>query len=476
MIADPVCAEAECLVIGAMILDHTKALAIRAALTPADFHDGFRARVFALCCSMLDGGQHLDLVTLCERFQGKDRDVDVRLVCEMADSVANNDSGRAHAAAHAAMVADYGHRRRIIAASRKVAMQAGNTTDPAAMERAQSEALEMLAARSAHGPLKASEFADEVRKEVDAAQNAKPDERGLRTGIIELDDVIGGMRPGSLTILAARPSQGKSSFATTLISKLCLERGFPVGLFTVEVNRNDAYRNVACCNAKVSGHALMNGKMSDKDFNAYSEAFLKAKAAPFYVDDSPNLTTAAIRAGIRRLTLTRGLKLAIVDYLQILSPDSGNERNPTREREVAKMSANLKAAARESNIPVLVLAQLNREVEHRDGKRPRLSDLRESGSIEQDADIVMLLSSDWSPRPDHPEEQPPAVEPKNLDVAKNRNGPVHHAIKLELDKSCTRFSGMAGKLVEQYQQDFGVTVLAASNGHAGEIAWSSTNS
>jgi replicative DNA helicase len=346
-----------------------------------------------------------------------------------------------HAAEMARMVAGMADRRRIIATARKVATLAANVGDDTALERVEALAVAILDGKRGSGPRHAGTARMAVLAEVDEAQSTSPEKRGVRTGIAAIDNVIGGLVPGSMTLVAARPSQGKSSLSTTIIERQCIEGGVPCALFTVEVSMNVAIRNIACCHARVDGFKLMHGKVADEEYVKFTAAISAVTEAPLYIDDG-NITAASIRASIRRLVMTHGIKFAVVDYIQILVPEPGQGKGTNREREVAAMSQTLKLAAKESGIPIIVLAQINREVERRESGVPKLSDLRESGSLEADADIVLLLWGDPPQQDGAGNDIAVPVERKYFSVAKNRNGPVSPKIPVMLHKPFTRFEAV----------------------------------
>jgi len=445
MLEEPVANEAEQQLLGSILSDDNRLADVRGIVSAADFWEPRHAKLYGVLTRIADLGRGIAPAAVAAQLDAAEADYVGDLLRCVID-------GR-HAAELARVVADYSQRRKVLEVARRVGRLACDTQDPGAMARVESLAVEILDVKQSAGARKASEFAASLMAEVDAAQVASEDDRGIRTGLHDLDRVLGGLRPGTVTVVAARPSQGKSSFATTLLMRQCVERSVPSVLFTVEVTAHDALRNIACCLARVSGFDLMQrghgvpGGLSDDAFGEFVDAAGKVFAAPLWIEDG-EMTSASIRASVRRLRLTHGIKLAVVDYLQIVSGDADVGKNASREREVARMSQQLKLAAKESGVAMVVLAQLNREVENRSGGAPRLSDLRDSGSIEQDADVVILLHE---PAKGGRSGATPSIGfTHELNVAKNRNGPTHRAIEVVFNKPCTRFESLGAGVAAEF--------------------------
>lgn len=253
---------------------------------------------------------------------------------------------------------------------------------------------------------------------------------GIPTGFVELDDALGGLHPSDLIIIAGRPSMGKTSFAISIALNLTLQQKLPVAFFSLEMSKQQLVHRLLCARARVNLHRLRTGYLREQDFVRFTQAAHELYNAPLFIDDTPDLSPFEIRAKARRLKTSEGLGLIIIDYLQLVRP---HRRMENRVQEVTEVVRSLKSLSRELNIPVVVLSQLSRSVEHRESKRPLLSDLRESGAIEAEADVVTFLF-----RPDYYEkktkttsemtkaldEEKPEHYLTELIIAKNRNGPV----------------------------------------------------
>src|ERR1700736_1126370 len=268
---------------------------------------------------------------------------------------------------------------------------------------------------------------------------------GLPTGFTDLDRMTSGMHPAEMIVIAARPSMGKTAFAMNVAEHVSLDVGRPVGVFSLEMSSQQLVQRLLCSRAKVDLQKVRNGFLSERDFPSLTAAASKLAEAKIFIDDSASLTILELRAKARRLKAQQDVQLIIVDYLQLLRSTSRRAQD-NRQLEISEISAGLKGWAKELKIPVIVVAQLNRQPEQRSGGKPRLSDLRESGSIEQDADLVGLLV-----RPELYEEDEEARQEKSgeaeLIIAKQRNGPVGE-IALTFLKEFTRFEDRARNVSE----------------------------
>jgi len=271
---------------------------------------------------------------------------------------------------------------------------------------------------------------------------------GVATGYPDLDEMTSGLQPGELVIVAARPSMGKTAFALNLAEQVALagEHGqrAPVAFFSLEMSRQAVANRIMCARSGVDSQLVRTNRLNEEHYRKLIQACGDLSEAPIYIDDTPSMTILALRARARRLASQHGVKCIMIDYLQLLtSPGSARE---SRQVEVSSISRGIKALARELNVPVVCLAQLNRGSEQREGHRPRMSDLRESGSIEQDADVIALLHREeyyHQADPDWAEENPERVGAAELIIAKQRNGPTG-TVNLIWDNKTTRFKPHAG--------------------------------
>jgi replicative DNA helicase len=252
--------------------------------------------------------------------------------------------------------------------------------------------------------------------ELEAIQGHKGGLSGVPTGFRDLDALTNGLHPGQLVVIAGRPGLGKSTLGMDFMRSASVKHGQASVLFSLEMGKSEITMRLLSAESRVQLQSMRNGQMSDNDWNKVARRMGEVAGAPLFIDDSPNLTMMEIRAKSRRLKQRHDLKLVVVDYLQLMTSP---RRVESRQQEVAEMSRSLKLLAKELNVPVIAISQLNRGAEQRADKRPQLSDLRESGAIEQDADIVILLH-----REDFYDKESPRAGEADLIVAKNRNGPT----------------------------------------------------
>jgi replicative DNA helicase len=265
---------------------------------------------------------------------------------------------------------------------------------------------------------------------------------GLPTGFTDLDKLTTGLHGGEMIVIAARPSVGKTSLAMNIAEHVAIEHKIPVGVFSLEMTADSLILRMLCSNARVNLRNVREGFLLERDFPKLTMSAGKLAGAPLFIDDSSGLSILQLRAKARRMFQQYGIKLFVIDYLQLLRSSA---RTENRQQEIADISAGIKALAKELNVPVIVLSQLNREVEREKGRPPRLSDLRESGSIEQDADLVGLLYRPAKPGEDEDlgPSQPSDAIPVNLLIAKQRNGPADEDVNLTFLKIYTRFENAA---------------------------------
>jgi replicative DNA helicase len=286
--------------------------------------------------------------------------------------------------------------------------------------------------RSSYSPIK-----EIVKKSIETIESLQ-ENRELVTGVpchyTDLDKLTAGFQRSDLIIIAARPSMGKTALALNIARNAALQSGVPVGIFSLEMSKDQLAMRLLCAEARVDSHKIRTGFLSQQECAKMITAAGSFMDAPIYIDDTPAISTLELRAKARRMMADRGLGLVVVDYLQLMRGREGTER---REQEISEISRGLKALAKELNIPVIALSQLNRKVEERNNKRPQLSDLRESGAIEQDADVIAFIYRDEVYNPDTPDKGIAEII-----IGKQRNGPTGE-VKLAYINSYTRFENLA---------------------------------
>jgi replicative DNA helicase len=279
-------------------------------------------------------------------------------------------------------------------------------------------------------PLK--ELVIEAFEEIEKLYEKETKVTGLPTGFPELDNLTSGLHPSDLIIVAARPAMGKTSFVLGIAEHLAIREKVPVAIFSLEMSRYQVVQRLLCSEARVDAQALRTGRVNDSDWQRLSRAVGHLAEAPLYIDDTPNITILELKAKARRLMTREKLGLIIVDYLQLMQSEA---RSENRQQEISEISRALKILGRELNVPVIAVSQLSRAVEQRGDKRPMLSDLRESGALEQDADLVIFIYRDEYYNKDNEENRGIA----EIIVAKHRNGPTG-VINLAFLQNYTKFA------------------------------------
>ncbi len=266
---------------------------------------------------------------------------------------------------------------------------------------------------------------------------------GVSTGFAEMDKMTSGMHGGEMIVIAARPSMGKTSLAMNIAESVVMDQKLPVGVFSLEMTSESLVLRMLCSRSRVNLRNIREGFLAERDFPKLTSAAGKLANSPLFIDDTPGLSILQLRAKARRMWQQHGIKLFVIDYLQLLH-STARRADQNRQQEIADISSGIKALAKELDVPVIVLAQLNRDLEKDKSRKPRLSDLRESGSIEQDADLVGLLYDPGRGEEDDSgaREEVPDAKPVNLLIAKQRNGPTGD-VNLVFLKGFTRFEGAA---------------------------------
>ena len=326
-------------------------------------------------------------------------------------------------------------RRLVEAGTRIVHMGYTGTGDVDDMvDRAQAEVYDVTDRRTSEDYLPLREIMGEALNEIEAISNRGGEMIGVPTGFIELDKLTNGLHPGQLVIVAARPALGKSTLGLDICRAASIKHGLASVIFSLEMSRNEIVMRLLSAEAQVPLHHMRAGTMSDADWTKLASRMGTVSEAPLFIDDSPNMTLMEIRAKCRRLKQRHDLRLVVVDYLQLMT---SGKRVESRQQEVSEFSRSLKLLAKELEVPVIAISQLNRGAEQRTDKRPLLADLCESGSLEQDADVVVLLH-----REDAYERESPRAGEADFIVAKHRNGPTA-TVTVAFQGHYSRFVDMA---------------------------------
>ena len=436
--------EAEQSVLGAVLIDRDTMIEIADFLKPEDFYRQAHARIFAVMLDLSERREPIDIVTVSEALE---RSGDLEGIGGRAylGNLSNQTPTAVHAAQYARIVERKAVLRNLIGAAGKIA--GIGYEDPAevseAIDRAEAELFAVSERRVSAGfsPLKS--LLHDAYDRLDYLHAHRGEISGVRTGFGNLDSLTTGLQKSDLVILAARPSVGKTSFALNIAEHAAVHDRRSVGIFSLEMSKEQLVLRLLSSVSKIDSQRLRSGFLEELDFARIAPAMNSLSEAPIYIDDSPNITTMELRTKARRLQAEVGLDLVIVDYLQLMQ-SSTTTRDANRVQEVSEISRGLKALARELKVPVMALSQLSRQPEMRESKEPRLSDLRESGSIEQDADLVVFLYREKERSGD---DQSADGEVVKLKLAKHRNGPTGE-IDLWFQKAQTRFVNYAGDRYE----------------------------
>ena len=428
--------EAEASLLGSILIDpEVCGEVLQVVRSPEDFFRQSHGEVYRVICELYDRHNTLDIVQLQQLL--KDRDAlkpigGVDFLVELAESVPDATS----ALHYARLIREKAMIRQLIAAAGEILQDAHARPESAAalLDDAERKIFQIADQAESRKILGLADLITEAIQLIEAQEGRTLS--GVATGYSDLDETTGGMQNGEMLILAARPSMGKTALALNAAENIAI-RGEPVGLFSLEMSSNQIVQRLLSARSGVSGQRLRRNALHDRDFQALFAACDELRKAPIYIDDTPGLTLMQLRAKARRMKQKFNISCLFIDYLQLMTTGS---RSESRQQEVSEMSRGVKALARELNVPIVALSQLNRAAEQREGHRPRMSDLRESGSIEQDADVVMMLHREEYFHRDEAwiEANPDKRGLAELIVAKQRNGPTG-TVKLAWDDSTTRF-------------------------------------
>ena len=429
--------EAEVCVLGSMILDNNTIDIVVHILRTEDFFRPAHRILFDLLCGMHGQGKPIDLVTLNEELQRGDL---LKRVggTEYLVQIVNGVPTTANSDYYARLVRDKALLRSLIAANQQVIEDAyASQDDPAEiLDRSEYTIFEISSRQISDHAVGLDSLMQQTFEMLSAADGSIT---GLPTGYYKLDDLTCGLQASEMIVLAARPSMGKTALACNLAEFMAIEDGKGVLLFSLEMAKEQLAMRFLCSHARFSATKARRGNINSEEWMLLQAAAGDLEKAPIFIDDSAELNILQLRAKARRLRADKKISCVILDYLQLMGP-LASARNDPRHQQIADMSRGLKALARELKIPIIVLSQLNRASEGREGHRPRMSDLRESGAIEQDADVVMLLHREDYYHRGEADYEPTGIT--DLIIAKQRNGPVG-MVPLTFLPECVRFENCA---------------------------------
>ena len=435
--------------LGSLMLDKDAIIKVADFLTPRDFYKGTHAMIYEAMMELFEKSDPIDLLSVSARLKEKEK-LEAIGGSTYLTQLINTVPTAAHVLNYAKIVQKKCVLRDLIAASHEID-QLGHTEeeDPDVLVDKAEEKIFSIAQHSlSQNFTPVAEGLEEAFERIDRLSKHETGTRGISTGFADLDNILSGFQKSDLIILAARPSIGKSALATDIARRVASSTKTPVGVFSLEMSEDQVVDRLIAAQANVDLWRLRTGKLSstgqDNDYARIQEALGVLSESPIYINDTSSQNVLQMRAMARRLQATHGLGLIVVDYLQLIEPR--NSQAPIVQ-QITEISRSLKGLARELNIPVLALSQLSRAVEQRFPPRPRLSDLRESGSLEQDADVVLFIYREDKYKED--------TENKNIAeiiIAKHRNGPVG-SVRLFFNEQTVTFSDLA-KDMQPEEEDF----------------------
>ena len=439
--------EAEKAVLGSILLLPEVFDEVALIIRPDDFYDDANQILFEHLLQMHEMGIQIDPMLLVERLRSADQYEKIGGAAYLAE-IGGLVPTAAHAEYYAKIVSEKSVLRSLIHASTDILKDAYDpTAEPREMlAKAEEKVFGILDSRGSNTVTKIGAVLQESLDRVDARMDQQHAFGGLETGFDDFDQLTGGLQKGELVILAARPSMGKTALAMNIAEHAVIKVQAPVLFVSLEMSALELGDRLLCSVAEVNGHRLRNGSITQDERRKLVQSAAEISQAPLFIDDSPARTMTEIAANARRIKRRDGLSLIVIDYLQLIDPD--NSRDP-RQEQVAKIARRLKGVARELEVPVLCLAQLNRQVEATKDNKPQLSHLRESGAIEQDADVVMFVHREEYFQTNEEDREQVRGE-ADLLVRKQRNGPTGD-VKLTWLHEFTRFRNFAQKPYEAFE-------------------------
>lgn len=438
--------EAEKALLGSLMLDGEGITKVADLIKPGDFYKEAHSKIYQAMLDLFNKNEPIDLLTLTQKLEEKKELEEIggaSYLSELLSSVPTP----SHLMYYAKIVREKKVLRNLLQAAETISSLGYKEDEDIdlILDEAEKKIFSVSQESLTQSFLPVKSELDAAFERIDKLHSKKGQLRGVTTGFPKLDDMLAGLQKGDLILLAARPSLGKTSLALDIARSAALKENVPVGIFSLEMSKEQLVDRLIAAEAGVSLWKLRTGKLSEEeDFAKIQEAMATLAQAPIYVDDAASSTVLQMRAMSRRLQAEKGLGLIIIDYLQLIEA-----RNPIEStvQQVTEISRSLKSLAKELNVPVLALSQLSRAVEHRPDQRPKLSDLRESGSLEQDSDVVLFIY------------RQSIKEPKTeLLIAKHRNGPVGK-VDLYFNQDLVSFRELETNYDENYNEESGEEIM-----------------
>ncbi|WP_280771248.1 replicative DNA helicase [Salipaludibacillus daqingensis] len=433
--------EAEQAVLGAIFIEDQALVTASDRLIPEDFYRAAHERIFTVMLDLSSKGEPVDLVTVTSELQTKKWLEEIGGVSYLSD-LANAVPTAANASYYSQIVEEKSLLRRLIRVATNIASEgyAADEDVDSILNDAEKSILEVAKKKNSGEFVDIKDVLVEAFDKIEMLQHTAGDVTGVPTGFTELDRITAGFQKNDLVIVAARPSVGKTAFALNISQNVATKTDENVAIFSLEMGADQLVMRMLCAEGNIDAQRLRTGKLEDEDWQRLTMAMGSLSKAGIFIDDTPGIKVKDIRSKCRKLKQDRGLGMIMIDYLQLIQGDSRSGEG--RQQEVSEISRELKGLARELEVPVIALSQLSRGVESRQDKRPMMSDIRESGSIEQDADIVAFLYRD-----DYYDQESEKKDIIEIIIAKQRNGPVG-TVELAFVKEYNKFVNLERRFDE----------------------------
>ncbi len=427
--------EAESCVLGSMLIDSAALPEVIEVINEECFYQDSSKKIFDSIVNLFNANKAVDIITVSNDLKSKGQLEEIGGLAYLTN-VVNMVPTSANARHYAKIVKEKSILRSLIGNATQILAEAYESIENVdeVLDRAEKLIFEIRDKRVEGGHIALKDIIKDSMETIDKLYQKKAHVTGIATGFNDLDKMTAGLQESDLIVVAARPSMGKSALAINIAEYAAVVEKVPVGFFSLEMSKEQLVQRFLCSHARVDAHKVRTGFLSGSDWPKLTAAAGKLSDSPIFIEDTPSISALELRAKARRLKANHNIKLLILDYLQLMRGSSGSEN---RQQEISEISRSLKALARELSLPVIAISQLSRAVESRSDHRPQLSDLRESGAIEQDADVVLLLLREEYYNPT--EDNRGVAE---VNIAKQRNGPVG-SLKLVFIKEYTRFEDFA---------------------------------
>lgn len=433
--------EAEQSVIGSMLMDQEAVVLVSEKLKEEDFYNSRYQKLFATIMELYRADSPVDLVTLTDRLKANNVPEEVCSVEFISNIIASVPTS-ANVKYYADIVEQKSFLRKLIRTTENITNRCYQDSGDVAtlMEDTEREVFQLVNSRTISDEfIPINKIALETLENIQRASMNASSVTGISTGFLDLDFRTAGLQPSDLILIAARPSMGKTAFALNIAEYVAMNNHIPTAIFSLEMSRIQLAKRLISMNSRVDSQHIRTGTLADDEWAKITESSIMLGESSLMIDDTPGISINELRSKCRKLKTEYGLGLIIIDYLQLMS-GSGGSKNISRQQEISDISRSLKALAREVNCPVIALSQLSREVEKREDKRPILSDLRESGAIEQDADVVMFLYRDEYYKKDSSDKKGVT----EVIIGKQRNGPTC-TVELKWLGQYTKFANLEYK-------------------------------